>query len=282
MVPWEFYIDESYNSHVFCVGGFLAHPDTWKELTNAWQDRISYENRKSAIKSLPLISRYHATDCANLKRDFDEKKGWDIERQVRFTKRLCQIIGDAGPCGIVIGGRLEDMKQYLGDIKDCPKASLYDVCFRMSLVTVVGMIREQFTGMTVRVIYDQTKEFGSVAKNGFEALKDDATVEYLKDCFTEIAPADSRDCIPLQSADLLAYTSMRQLDGIRKGSTQIRKSLEAIIGADIPLHIAQFTDENFADMKRMLDNKKNGKPIGEGVESALAVAVSSADLARLP
>jgi hypothetical protein len=134
----------------------------------------------------------------------------------------------------------------------------------------------------VKVTYDDSKEFGSVAKRGFEALRDDETVAYLKDCFTEIVPANSRDCIPLQPTDFLGYESLRRLDGIRKGDDQIRKSLQALIGADIPLHIAQFTDKNFADMKRMLDNKKDGRPIGEGVESALAVAVSSADLTRLP
>ena len=282
MVPWEFYIDESYNSHVFCVGGFLAHPDTWKELTNAWQDRISYENRRSAIKSFPPISRYHATDCANLKKEFGEKKGWDIGRQIRLTKRLCKIIGKAGPCGIVTGGRVEDMKQYLGNIEDSPNASLYDICFRMSLVTLVGVIRDQFHGMRVKVVYDHTEEFGSVAKNGFGALKDDETVAYLKDCFTEIVPADSRNCVPLQPADFLVYEALRQLNGIKKGDDQIRKSMQALIGTDIPLHTAQFTDANFADMKRMRDNKTEGRPIGEGVESALAIAVSSADLSRLP
>jgi len=97
MAPWELYIDESYNDHVFCVGGFLAHPGTWGEITTAWQDRIAYENRKSAVKGFPPLTRYHATDCANLKQEFDEKKGWNIDRQIRLAKRLCKIIGDAGP-----------------------------------------------------------------------------------------------------------------------------------------------------------------------------------------
>lgn len=281
--PWEFYIDESYNRHVFCVGGFLAHPEMWKEISDAWQARIECESRRSAIKGFPPISRYHATDCANLKKEFDEKKGWDVPRQIRLTKRLCRIIGNAGPCGIVIGGRIDDMKQYLGAIEGCPRASLYDICFRMSLVTVVSVIRDRFPGMKVKVIYDHTEEFGSVAKNGFEALKDDDGVAYLRDCFTEIVPADSRKCIPLQPTDFLTYEALRRLDGIRKGNEQIRKSLQSLIGTDIPLHIAQFTDENFADMKRMLDNKRSGRQISEGVESALAVAVSSERLlAPLP
>jgi hypothetical protein len=137
MAPWEFYIDESYNGHLFCVGGFLAPVEMWREIVGPWRARIEYENRKSAITGFPPISRYHATDCANLKKDFDATRGWDIDRQIRFTTRLSSIIGKAGPCGIVVGGRIADMKRYLGAIDDCPKASLYDLCFRMSLIQVV-------------------------------------------------------------------------------------------------------------------------------------------------
>jgi hypothetical protein len=50
MELWEFFVDESYNNHVFCVGGFLAHPDMGKEITEAWRAPIDCENRRSAIK----------------------------------------------------------------------------------------------------------------------------------------------------------------------------------------------------------------------------------------
>lgn len=50
MATWEFYIDESYNSHLFCVGGFLPPVGMWREIVDPWRARIDYENRKSAIK----------------------------------------------------------------------------------------------------------------------------------------------------------------------------------------------------------------------------------------
>ena len=93
--------------------------------------------------------------------------------------------------------------------------------------------------------------------------------------FTELRPENSREWAELQAADFLAYEAMRQLDGIRRGTDLVRKSLQALIGTEIPLHISQFTDENFADMRRMVENKMNGRPVGEGVISGLAVPVDS-------
>ena len=43
----------------------------------------------------------------------------------------------------------------------------------------------------------------------------------------------------------------------------------------MPLQISQFTDENFRDMHRMMENKQRGRFTGEGVTSGLPVGVSS-------
>jgi hypothetical protein len=108
----ELYIDESYNSHVFCIGGFLAPASLWTATSGRWQERIAYESRKSALKGFPPISRYHATDCANLKREFDARRGWSIKRQIALAKRLCEIIGESGMIGIAVGGRIVDVRQH--------------------------------------------------------------------------------------------------------------------------------------------------------------------------
>lgn len=275
MAEWQFCIDESYNSHVFCVGGFLASKGVWKETADQWSARIQYENEKSAIAGLPPITRYHATDCAGLKREFSSANGWDIPRQIKLTKRICEIIGSEGPWGIVVGGRVSDMKKYLGTLPDCPKTSLFDLCFRMSLMLIVAAVREEAPGTQVRVIIDQGKNFGSVARSGFESLKQDQTVEYLKHCFTDLVAEDSRRFVALQAADFMACEAMRQLEAIRSGKNDIRKSLQALVGTQIPLHIAQFNDGNFADFLRMNENRNNRKPIGEGVESVMDLPVSS-------
>src|SRR5262245_59144069 len=86
LMTWSDYIDESYNNRTFCVGAWLARVKTWGGIENKWKQRIEFENRVSFKHNFPPISRYHATDCANLKREFSEERGWTIPRQIRFTK----------------------------------------------------------------------------------------------------------------------------------------------------------------------------------------------------
>ena len=123
MEQWRVYIDESYNEHVFCVGGFLAPEPLWQSIDEQWSARLHYENEKSRIAGYPPITRYHARECANLKGEFAKSRGWDIDRQIKLTKRLCGIIGDEGPAGLVVGGRIKDMRGFLGGAPDCPKES---------------------------------------------------------------------------------------------------------------------------------------------------------------
>ncbi len=145
----------------------------------------------------------------------------------------------------------------------------------MSLLVVGKAVRDQFPGTAIKVIYDQTMDFGSIAKGCFESLRTEPWAAQLNGHFTELIADDSRSCTQLQSADFFAYESMRRLDGVRRGNSQIRKSLQNLIGAEIPIHIQQFTENNFTDMHRMIENKKAGRRIDEDVESKLLISVSS-------
>jgi hypothetical protein len=100
------YLDESYNKRTFCVGGWILNEKQWPALETPWRQRIELERRNSIKKGFPPISRYHATDCANLKNEFDESKGWDVDRQVRLSKKLLEIISKRPLHGVVIGGQL--------------------------------------------------------------------------------------------------------------------------------------------------------------------------------
>jgi len=282
-MEWRTYIDESYNEHVFCVGGFLAPEPLWKSFADQWGARIQYENEKSSIAGYPRITRYHASDCANLKGEFRESRGWDIDRQIKLTKRLCGIIGDEGPAGLVVGGRTADMKAFLNGTPDCPKQSLYEICFRMTMLLVVSVMRERFPGTRVGLVIDRGRNFESVARQAFDSMSKDETVPYLKECFTGLDVEDSVLSAPLQAADFMAYEAMRQLELLRRGREDMRKSLHALIGTEIPLHISQFTEQNFADMRKMIDNNKAGMRIDEGIESGIEMAVTSGhSLSLLP
>jgi len=62
---------------------------------------------------------------------------------------------------------------------------------------------------------------------------------------------------------------LQRVNGSLKGSDAIRKSLQALISKDLPISIVHFEQENFADILRMIENKKAGRPVDEGVHSGL-------------
>lgn len=168
MEMWSDYVDESYNMRSFCVGGWLAVDYSWANIKTAWKQRIDYENRMSAKKGFPPISRYHATDCANLKNEFAESKGWSIPRQIRMSKRLCGIVGQNRPAGIVIGGGIADFKKYFPlETKDFKKG-LYRLSFMMHVIEVGYAMRDFYPEDRVTVYHDQSREFGPVAREAFD------------------------------------------------------------------------------------------------------------------
>ena len=279
MQSFDLYLNESYNDEVFCVGGFAARSQLWvDQITPKWQERIEYERRQSISHGFQPITHYHASDSSNLKKEFAPKHGWDKPRLHKFSKRLCEIVAQASPWGIVVGGRTADMERYLKLLatgSDCPKESLYDLSFRLALMIVTTLVHDSDPSAKVNVVFDQTEDYGSVANRAFDSIKQDALKGDMEDVFVETQSADSRECVPLQLADFMAYEGMKRVDAVRTGRDQIRKSLQVLIGKEIPIDILQFTDQNFDDIHRMLKNHKAGRPLGEGVTSAISGVIQS-------
>ena len=266
MELWHAYIDESYNTKTFCVGGFLARESVWGQIEPAWSERIAYENRMSAKKGFPPISRYHATYCANLKGEFSEKNGWSVARQIKLTRRICEILGSHLTIGIVIGGGLADVQRYLAPGGDAPAEFLYSTCFKICLLQIAGLMHHHVIDARVRVFYERGV-FNHLATESFEMLRKDGNSVYRS--VVSAVPKGWDECLPLQAADFIAYEGFKRVDGALKGKNQIRKSLRALIRTDNPLIVSCFEDENFADLIRMIENKQASRPINEGVESGL-------------
>lgn len=83
----QFRFDESYDTRVMSVGGWIASEKEWKKLESTWQKRIDFEN--SHNKPDQQITRYHATQM-NCKRD--EFANWDKAMSLRLTKKLIGLI----------------------------------------------------------------------------------------------------------------------------------------------------------------------------------------------
>jgi hypothetical protein len=77
-VDFRGYIDESYNAHVFTLSCLISTGKIWSEFSRAWKLTLDSVNRKLKAQGRTTVSRYHAADCSNLKREFAD---WTTDEQ---------------------------------------------------------------------------------------------------------------------------------------------------------------------------------------------------------
>jgi len=228
------YFDESYNDRTLCVGGWLCDDDTWKHIDLKWAARIEYERRISALKGLKPLTRYHASDCANHKREFE---GWSRDRQILLTKKLLSILGVFKPFGVAAGVSFNELKSAFPNLKTKKDIEweAYKLCMQSCFVQIGDTMAHEIPYERVTIIHDQGKgTFNGAALSAFEDM--DAAKKFPnKKYFVTIAPGSAEKFIALQSADLIAYEGMKLTDAHKRGKLDFRKSMEAIIGHRIPI-----------------------------------------------
>lgn len=240
------YMDESYSDgNVMCVGGWLCDEKKWATIESQWQKRIDYENRQSAKRGLPPITRYHATDLNNYRNEF---KGWDERRAVLFTKKLIDILGRGKepimkPIGIACGVRVPHL---VGNFpQDHPTIyknhfAAYRLCMIENLLVLSRTLATAFPDEKVAVIYDKGP-FGGAAQSAFESFQESKVKRY-EDVLT-MAPVDGKKCIALQCADLFAYEGRKLVTNPKQAEREFRRSLRRVIGNDNYLRVRQITKD---------------------------------------
>jgi hypothetical protein len=255
-------MDESYkNGRVMCVGGWLCEKETWKDIESKWAAIIQYERRMSERKGLPPISRYHATDCASLRRAFDRSKGWDEDRQIRFVKKLIDIIGQIRPIGIAVGCSLDDTRKVFGSHQEA-EAWAYRICMMWCMDLIGELIDENWSGEKVDFFHEQSDRFNSVAQSAFKAMT--ANDSPHRKYFSSMTAVRWQDHIATQPADMLAFEAFKVINlDIASGehlgdeptdTEKMRKSLQSIIGKRVPLRVRYYTERIFREVEK---RKKN-------------------------
>jgi hypothetical protein len=256
------YIDESANSRTVLVGGWIANDQHWELVAKLWTARIEFENRICARKGLPILSRYHAAECASRTGEF---AGWTLGRQVRLVKKLQDILMVGLPRGVrsyrkpmafgwgastAEAGRLP-----LGLSARQLRRYCYGLCVWESLKEIARIMQQYYTGEEIRFIHDQGGLY-STAKGAFDELI--AQHETPKRYFVGFEPGDARTVVPLQAADMIAYDLFRQIDKRLLGEEDVRRSLKRIVGNNAPIIAGCFAPQFFGDFyehyKKELDN----------------------------
>lgn len=90
---------------------------------------------------------------------------------------------------MVVGGGVDDFKKYFPQDSSFRKG-LYRLSFLMHLVEIGFVMKERFPEDRISVYYDQSREFGPVAKKAFDSFKEDAGVSYLSKYFLTMTPIE--------------------------------------------------------------------------------------------
>jgi hypothetical protein len=268
MTIWHSFFDEGYNdSTTFCIGSIFAPDYACAEMGDALSSRIAYENTKLEMQGYPTISRYHATDCAALRKEFSAKRGWDQDRQINLTKRICKILVEEGANGAVVGGGYKDIRPYL-ELQANERKFLYSLSFKVLILMKTTFLRNNFPDDRLKIFYDVSPEFVSIAKAAERDFRDDPATDGLTEYLIGCEPVTWRDKPEMQLADFMTFQGFRRIASSLNGSDRIMKSLDTLIGR-MPITIERFQSQNFADMIRMHDNDRSGRPINEGVASSM-------------
>lgn len=272
MRVWHAFIDEGYkDDKSFCLGSVYAPDHVCAEMGKSLLARIAYENEKLALGGFPPISRYHATDCAGLYKEFSRKRGWDHQRQISLTKRINGILIEERAMGSVVGGGYADLRPYLDPSED-EKHFWYTLCFKMLLHMLTGLLEMKFPGDRLKVFYENSPEFASLAKSASQDFMQTKATESRHGILIDCVPTTWKEQAEIQLADYVTLQGLWRIDGSVHGDNRIKKSLAGLID-EMPLSIERFSSQNFADMIRMNENVQSGRPIDEGVSSKLMVLV---------
>jgi hypothetical protein len=232
------YIDDSASNdgRVLCAGGWLCHDDDWEPIEDEWESRVEMERRNSVKKGFPPISRYHAADCSSLRGEFDRSKGWDNERQRRFTKRLIETITSKRKhliIGFALSASMDNFQIAYRNRKIAEK-NVYRHLLLQFGVLVGEFMAAHCPDERVSIFYDHV--LSEPARYAYLTLKDDDCPYH--DLYVTMAPLTWKDAIALQPADLLAYEGQKaahlalSIDDDKKLQAKFRKSLRAMLGGN--------------------------------------------------
>lgn len=99
-------------------------------------------------------------------------------------------------------------------------------------------MQEWFTHDKVSVIYEHSLELGSAALKVYDDMKE-GKLPY-RHHFVTVAPGDWQTFPALQPADLLAYEGFKLIAAHKRGTDDLRKSLESVIGHGVEIRAEYF------------------------------------------
>ncbi|MGD0404482.1 MAG: hypothetical protein ABSB66_14945, partial [Candidatus Acidiferrales bacterium] len=165
----------------------------WIEL--AWTKLLEETNASLKAQGRLEISRYHASDCRNLKGDF---AGWSTDEQREFTQKLLRIF-QKHPLHIhSYSIDLQALVEEIPETKPNPRGFAYVLLLNYLMVSMGGTL-ELYPKDRIALVHDRC-DYDAALSEAFNHMKDNQTFKY-RNQFTTITSMSWEECIHLQPAD---------------------------------------------------------------------------------
>jgi hypothetical protein len=224
----EGYIDEGFDHEWFTLSCLIGWGSMWFHIENAFVYLLEKTNASLKAQGRRTISRYHATDCSNLKNEFSD---WSVEEQIEFTKKIVQIFRRHPLVVVAFSLNLRELVEEIPETKPNPQGFAYVLLLYHLMVEIGNVVlsKPEYAEDRIALIHERS-DYDSPLLEAFNQMKEDDTFHY-RERFTTIASMGWNDCVPLQLADFLAYENFKEAQGT-EANRRRRKSLEALL--DLP------------------------------------------------
>ena len=176
------------------IGGFIGRKEQWESLRSDWEDLLLRHD----------IKYFHGVDCEHGNREFDKSKGRWKHPQARSKCRMefVEAIVNAGLTGFVSG-------LVSADYRALDKAARTRIGKPFSLVaqTLIVIVKDWANACHVHELISYLFEAGSEGYGEFSDAFSTAKAHEIKGNAYRMKSCSlvGKDCIPVQTADLIAY-----------------------------------------------------------------------------
>jgi hypothetical protein len=225
-------------SPVLTVGAYVARPGLWRDWTKRWN-----------VAKRP-IKMFHAVDCANFAGEF---KGWTAERRDPLVVRLLDVLRESDFPGCVIGLHMDEFRKAMAGRGDLLSTfgEPYVACFHWVVQTIINVAVEVGSQERIGFVHE-CNDYRQEALEAFAWIKRYGNPGHR---VVGLTFAETRDYVPLQAADVLAYEGNKRL---RDPSRPERRPWQALNpdGRIIAMHYGR---NNMGELIDRLEKIRDGR-----------------------
>ncbi|HKV24194.1 MAG TPA: DUF3800 domain-containing protein [Candidatus Acidoferrum sp.] len=245
------HIDDSGSakSRLLTLSCLVGHGGMWWFIEAAWLEILEKKNQELRAQGRRELSRYHASDCSNLRKEF---KGWTQAEQIEFVDKFIRRVFRYPMVIVAYTLNLDDIAAEFPEARE----NCYPLAYIILLNYIVKYIAEKILGDErylqdrIALIHDRG-DYDAVLLEAFNRLRQDETL-INRERFASIVPMGWEDCVPLQPADMIAYSNFRTIE--RRHDR--RKDFGLILDLDsIGGRGAFLTRQAFRELREKLDGE---------------------------